>query len=70
MDLIADYALPIPTTIIALMLGVPVEDGHRFHRWSSRIVSVEPSGWGLLKAMPSLIALMRYIRKLVKTRPR
>ncbi len=68
MDLIADYALPIPTTIIAEMLGVPVDDGHRFNRWSNRIVSIEPSGWGLLKAIPSLIALLRYIRKLVRKR--
>ena len=34
MDLIRDYALPVPTTIIAEMLGVPVEDRHKFHRWS------------------------------------
>ena len=30
MDLIRDYALLIPTTIIAEMLGVPVEDRHQF----------------------------------------
>ena len=28
MDLIRDYALPLPTTIIAEMLGVPAEDRH------------------------------------------
>src|SRR3989442_12195715 len=32
MDLIADYALPVPTTIIAEMLGVPDVDRHAFHR--------------------------------------
>ncbi len=35
MDLIRDYALPLPATIIAEMLGVPVEDRHKFHRWSN-----------------------------------
>ena len=39
MDLIRDYALPIPTTIISEMLGVPVSDRHKFHRWSQVIVA-------------------------------
>ena len=68
MDLIHDYALPIPTTIIAEMLGVPVQDRHTFHRWSSTIVASNPSGWGMLKAMPNAMAFMRYIRKLIATR--
>jgi cytochrome P450 PksS len=68
MDLIRDYALPIPTTIIAQMLGVPVADRHRFHRWSSTIVASNPSGWGMLKAIPNAIAFMRYIRKLIHAR--
>src|SRR5689334_2341383 len=37
-DLIRDYALPIPTTVIAEMLGVPAEDRHRFHRWSKALL--------------------------------
>src|SRR5580765_3363955 len=39
MDLVRDYALPLPTAIIAQMLGVPAGDQHKFHRWSSAIVS-------------------------------
>jgi cytochrome P450 PksS len=68
MDLVRDYALPIPTTIIAQMLGVPVEDRHKFHRWSRTIVASNPSGWGMLKAIPNAIAFLRYIRKLIETR--
>src|SRR6516165_9420740 len=34
-DLIRDYALPLPATIIAEMLGVPAEDRHAFHRGSN-----------------------------------
>jgi cytochrome P450 len=68
MDLIHDYALPIPTTIIAQMLGVPVADRHKFHRWSSTIVSSNPSGWGMLRAIPNAMAFMGYIRKLIKAR--
>ena len=68
MDLIRDYALPIPTTVIAGMLGVPVQDRHRFHRWSRVIVTSDPSGWRMARAIPSAIAFLRYIRKLVKVR--
>ncbi len=68
MDLIADYALPIPTTIIAEMLGVPESDRHRFHRWSRVIVASAPSGWGMVRGIPAAIAFLRYIRKLVKAR--
>ena len=68
LDLIRDYALPVPTTVIAEMLGVPAGDRHRFHRWSSGIVSANASGWGMLKAIPSVMAFLRYIRKLVEAR--
>ncbi len=68
MDLIRDYALPVPTTIIAQMLGVPAADRHRFHRWSSAIVSSTGSNWRMLKAIPSVMAFMRYIRRLVGSR--
>ena len=44
-DLIRDYALPVPTTVIAQMLGVPVEDRHKFHRWSQALVVAGASGW-------------------------
>jgi cytochrome P450 PksS len=65
MDLISDYALPIPTTVIAEMLGVPDRDRHRFHRWSRSIVAASPSGWGMLRAIPSAMAFLRYIRRLI-----
>jgi cytochrome P450 len=33
MDLIRDFALPLPITIICEMLGVPVRGRQKFHRW-------------------------------------
>jgi cytochrome P450 PksS len=68
MDLIRDYALPLPTTVIAEMLGVPSKDRRQFHRWSSTIVTAVPTTWGLLKALPALIGFLRYLRKLVQNR--
>lgn len=68
MDLIRDYALPVPTTIIAEMLGVPVQDRHAFHRWSNALTSAAASNWRMVKAVPNLLALMRYIRKIIQKR--
>jgi cytochrome P450 len=68
MDLIRDYALPLPATIIAEMLGVPVRDRHKFHRWSNALVSASGSSWGMLLMVPSMWAFLRYIRKLVRIR--
>jgi cytochrome P450 PksS len=68
MDLIREYALPIPTTIIAEMLGVPVADRHKFQRWSRPIVSSTPSTWGMVLIIPYVWAFLRYIRQLVRAR--
>jgi cytochrome P450 PksS len=67
-DLIADYALPVPATIIAEMLGVPAEDRERFHRWSSRLTTAAFSSLGMLLALPSAAAFLRYIRRLIQSR--
>lgn len=66
-DVIRDYALPLPATIIAELLGVPPEDRHRFHRWSNAMIAIS-STWGILKAVPNVWALVRYIRRLVERR--
>jgi cytochrome P450 len=39
-DLIKDYALPLPMTIITEILGVPTRDHHKFHKWSKAVVSL------------------------------
>ena len=68
MDLVRDYALPLPTAIIAQMLGVPSHERGSFHRWSSAIVSSQSSKWGAVRAIPPAIAFLRYIRKLIRLR--
>jgi cytochrome P450 PksS len=68
MDLIRDFALPLPATVIAELLGVPVEDRHAFHRGTDAIIKAGASSWGMVAAIPSAWWLIRYIRKLVKKR--
>ena len=40
MDLVGDYALPLPMTILSEILGIPSKDRDRFHKWSNVLVSV------------------------------
>ncbi|WP_374772276.1 cytochrome P450 [Streptomyces sp. NBC_01310] len=37
-DLVADFALPLPVTVISELLGVPVDDRHDFQRWTDRMI--------------------------------
>lgn len=68
-DLIADYALPIPLTIIGRMLGVPEDESDKFHRWTQNMVHIgAASGVGALVRLPGIFNLANYIRKLVRKR--
>ena len=41
MDLISDFAYPLPATVIAELLGVPFEDRDTYNQWADVIVGLE-----------------------------
>lgn len=67
MDLVRDYALPLPMTLITEVLGVPARDRDKFHRWSNVIVSVSQfnSTW---RVIPAIWMFNRYLRRFFKER--
>jgi len=67
MDVIADFALPLPLTIIGRILGVPAEDNQKFHRWTRTLVSAGTSR-NLFVLIPSIMSFMGYLKKIIKER--
>lgn len=65
MDLVHDFALPIPLVVISEMLGVAEPDRAAFHRWSNVMVNVTKPSDGIL-AIPSLYQLLRFLRRLFR----
>lgn len=66
-DLIADYALPIPLVLIGRILGVPEKDNPKFAAWSTALIS-SPERRNPVTALPSILMFMRYLRRLIAAR--
>jgi cytochrome P450 len=61
MDLIADFAFPLPITIISEMLGIPVADRERFRTWS-QTMTTGAAGSEPEKALAAMEAFVQYIK--------
>jgi cytochrome P450 len=69
MELMSGYALPLPLTIIADLLGIPAADRLRFHSFSRSTISAATLV-GALRSVPDQRSLTRQLRKLVEQRRR
>lgn len=71
MDVIADFAYPLPVTVIAEMLGIPHEDRDSFKQWSAQIAPILDPIIGdeiLFKVAEAGLALSAYFDELVRER--
>jgi cytochrome P450 len=72
MDVIADLALPVPSTVICEMMGVPVADRERFTVWTAKATHGLASQFlppeMLAEAQAAGMALAGYFQDLIATR--
>lgn len=71
MDLIEDFAFPLPTIVIAELLGVPAEDRDQFKLWSDAIVREIGQDPNLPRgsAQDEMVEYLRYQLKCKRERP-
>lgn len=67
MELVRDFALPLPLRIISDLLGIPEADSLRFHRLSRTMLAVS-STFGLVRALPDSWLFMRHLHKIFAER--
>ncbi|MEO6846499.1 MAG: cytochrome P450, partial [Chthoniobacterales bacterium] len=71
-DIIGALAFPLPTIVIAEMLGAPSEDREKFKHWSETITAFSQSGKIIVErayvAQESIIELTAYFRDLIHQR--
>jgi cytochrome P450 len=64
MDVIGDYAFPLPITVIAEMLGIPAADRDRFRDWSDALLTAIPP----LPPRPESLAAAEGLRQYFEAR--
>ena len=70
-DLIKDFAYPLPVNVIAEMLGVPAEDRDLFRRWTmdlAPLIDFLQSSDAVDRAMLAMEEIGQYLRELVQQR--
>jgi len=73
MDILEDFAVPLPVTVIAELLGVPEADRHRLRPWSRDIVAMyelDHTDEQARRAVQASVEFSDYLRSLAHQRRR
>ncbi|KKI89455.1 cytochrome P450 [Bacillus sp. SA1-12] len=66
-DLLEDYAVPLPVTVISEMMGIAKEDRHQFREWSNAITNVS-NGDNASNYQESIKEFIQYLEKIIEKR--
>ena len=67
-DLIAEYALRLPVSVISDLLGVPKADQVRFARWSHAMIRAGTTRLSMLLQLPGMLAFLQYLKRLIASK--
>jgi cytochrome P450 len=68
MDVIDEFAFPLPIIVICEMLGVPAEDRDQFREWSNTIVEAVNLPEKMQEALPKIQSFIKYMGHLIEER--
>ncbi|WP_010532371.1 cytochrome P450 family protein [Lentibacillus jeotgali] len=68
MEIINDFAFPLPIIVICEMLGVPSEDRNQFRSWSNTLVEANNNPEQIQNVQQDLEAFIGYIHQLITKR--
>jgi cytochrome P450 len=68
MEIVEEYAFPLPITVIAELLGIPVADRERFRLWSNAIVTPALTAESVAEFGALMTDFVTYLRDLFERR--
>jgi cytochrome P450 len=68
MNVIEDYAFPLPIIVISELIGIPKEDQHKFRKWSNAVIDSSEDPQKVTDNITLLKEFLAYLRQITAER--